>query len=113
MGKKQREKGKRGERELAELIREFGLEARRGVQFKGGAGSPDVVCEIEGVHIECKRTEALSLYEAMGQAEADAGFKIPVVFHRRSRKPWLAILHATELLALLKQIKTGGKKCEL
>lgn len=110
MGKKSRDKGKRGERELAELIREFGLEARRGVQFRGGEDSPDVVCEIEGVHIECKRAEALSIYEAMKQAETDAGLKMPVVFHRRSRKPWLAILHATELLAILKQMR--GLRCE-
>ena len=97
---------------MAGLIREFGLDARRGVQFHGGGDSPDVVCEIEGLHIECKRTEALSIYEAMKQAEADAGLKMPVVFHRRSKKPWLAILHATELLALLKLLKTGGTKCK-
>jgi Holliday junction resolvase len=44
MGRKSREKGKRGELELAaELRRLFGIEARRGVQYCGGGDSPDVV----------------------------------------------------------------------
>lgn len=112
MGKSQREKGKRGERELAALFREYGFEAKRGVQHKGGADSPDVECNIPGLHVECKRTEALSLYEAMNQAQIDAGFKMPVVFHRRNGKPWLAILHATELLALLRKAGFEEEQCK-
>lgn len=109
MGKREREKGKRGERELAALIRECGFEARRGSQFHGGADSPDVVCDIPGVHVEVKRTEALSLYPAMEQAAQDAGFKIPVVFHRRSKKPWLAVISAVDLLGLLRKLQEVGR----
>jgi len=107
MGKKEREKGKRGERELAAFFRSCGFEARRGVQHRGGNDSPDVVCNIPGLHVECKRTESLSVYEAMKQAEADAGLKMPVVFHRRNGKAWLAILPAAELLSLLKRAEKG------
>jgi len=58
MGRKSRNKGASGERELArELSRLLGIEARRGCQFHGGPGSPDVVADIPDVHIECKRTE--------------------------------------------------------
>lgn len=110
MGKLSREKGKRGERELAALFRSCGFDAKRGVQHKGGSDSPDVEVGIEGLHVECKRTETLSLYEAMGQAERDAGLKMPVVFHRRNGKPWLAILPATELMSLLKRAGYGQEE---
>ena len=71
MGKPSRDKGKRGEREIAGLLRDYGYDARRGVQYHGGADSPDVV-GLPGVHIEVKRTETLSLYPAMEQAKHDA-----------------------------------------
>ena len=69
MGRKSRDKGASGERELArELTRLLGVEARRGCQYHGGPGSPDVATDIPDVHIECKRTERLRLYEALEQA---------------------------------------------
>ena len=69
MGRKSRDKGASGERELArELSRLFGVEARRGCQYHGGPGSPDVAADIPDVHIECKRSERLRLYEALQQA---------------------------------------------
>ena len=43
MGKAQREKGKRGERELAGILRDYGYDTRRGQQFCGSDGSADVV----------------------------------------------------------------------
>ena len=43
MGKTQREKGKRGERELAGVFREYGYDARRGQQYCGAAGNADVI----------------------------------------------------------------------
>jgi hypothetical protein len=52
-------------------------------------------------HIECKRTESLSAYKALEQAEADAGDKPAVVFHRRNRKPWITILTAEDFLKFL------------
>jgi len=104
VGKMQRDKGKTGELEVRDLLRRFGFEARRGQQFRGGPGSPDVVHSIEGFHMEVKRTEILSLYPAMDQATRDkAPGEIPVVFHRRSHKPWLVILDAEEFLMLLRR----------
>lgn len=111
MGKMSRDKGKVGERELAALFRECGFDAKRGVQHKGGAESPDVVTSIDELHVECKRVESLSLYPALEQAERDAGLeKMPVVFHRRNKKPWVVILHAAEFLALLKKAGYGVEK---
>jgi len=109
-GRKSRNKGKRGERELAaELQRLFGVTARRGVQYSGGADSPDVVSDFDGVHFEVKRTERLSLYPAMKQAAADAGEKIPVVCHRQNNKGWLVIVRLNDLPKLAATIENRPK----
>ncbi len=100
-------KGKVGERELANWLKERGYaEARRGVQYKGGASSPDVV-GVPGIHIECKRVEALQLYPALAQARRDAGDAgaIPVVLHRRNDEQWVAILGADDFLTIWQAAK--------
>lgn len=106
MSRLSRNKGKRGERELAgELVRLFGCHARRGVQFAGGPDSPDVVTDIHGVHFECKRAERLSLYPALNQAIGDAGDKIPIVAHRSNRNPWVVIVRLDDLPKLVSSLE--------
>ena len=102
MGKMSRNKGKDGERAIAKILRDHGwADARRGVQYKGGGDSPDVV-GLPGVHIEVKRVESLRLYDALDQSIADAApGETPVVFHRRNKKPWVAILLLDDYLKLL------------
>jgi hypothetical protein len=83
-----RAKGCRNERACAhELNRLFGTECRRGCQFQGSPDSPDVVGF--PLHVECKAVEKLNINEAVEQAVADCGSKIPCVIHKRNRKPWL------------------------
>ena len=109
--KNSRAKGQRGELELAaELQRLFGVNARRGQQYSGGADSPDVITDFDGVHFEVKRTERLSLYPAMQQAVNDAGKKIPVVCHRQNREEWLVVVRLTDLPKLASAIESrkGG-----
>lgn len=103
MGKSQREKGKRGERELAGVLREYGFSCRRGQQYCGASGDADVI-GIDGVHIECKRTERLNLYEALEQAINDSreGEK-PVVMHRRNHCEWVAILRLEDFCEILRE----------
>ena len=77
-----RNKGKRGELDVAKIFTEAGLKARRGQQFSGGADSPDVlVPQLEKyIHIEVKRVEQLSLEKSMIQACKDASpTQMPVV----------------------------------
>jgi len=83
------EKGKRGERELAKMLQAlFGAACRRGQQYSGIEGE-DVV-GLEGIHIECKRVEKLNVLNAVEQAVRDAaGDVIPIVCHRKDKKPWL------------------------
>jgi Holliday junction resolvase len=103
MGKASREKGKRGEREVATKLREHGFEGRRGQQYCGLEGDADVV-GIPGYHIEVKRTEQLRLRDAMAQAFADADTgEVPVVVHRRSRQPWVAIMDFDDWLELVRR----------
>jgi len=97
-----RRKGKAGELELAHFLINHGFPARRGQQFKGGAGSPDVVCDsLPRIHFEAKRVERGNLHEWLAQATRDAGDKVPVVAHRRSRGDWVAILPLADLLKIL------------
>ena len=64
-------RGKAVEREAAaELSQLLNVSARRGVQYQGGADSPDVVLEGVAIHVEAKRTEKLTLWPAIDQANA-------------------------------------------
>jgi hypothetical protein len=99
-----RKKGKHGELELAAFLRERGVEARRGQQFHGGAGSPDVVSAFPHVHFEGKRVEAGNPYDWLDQCQRDGGEgKIHVVAHRRNNRKWIAIMPLDELIELLKR----------
>lgn len=96
-----KKKGKRGELELCQWLREnWGVLASRSQQYKGSTDSADLDFPEMPLHFECKRTESLSVYKAMEQAAADCGDKIPVVAHRRSRKDWLFVLNASDVLRL-------------
>lgn len=105
MGAMSRRKGATAEREVAELLRAHGFQARRGRQFSGSPDSPDVVHDIEGVFIEVKRTERFNLYAALEQAKQDrrAG-DIPVVMHRQNGREWVAVLPAEDFLTLMRAI---------
>jgi hypothetical protein len=105
MGLRSRNKGKRGEREAASEIRRlFGVEACRGVQHCGGPDAPDIRTAIERVHFEVKRAESFRLHDALAQAIADAGDRIPVVLHRSNGRPWVAILRLDDLPNLATQL---------
>lgn len=103
MGSRSRRKGAAGERELAALLSARGFAAKRTCQRQGGPDSPDVRAEgLEGFHVEVKRTERLDVCGALAQAARDSrGRRAPLIFHRRNRTPWLAILPADAFLALL------------
>lgn len=106
MGKSSRDKGKRGERELAAVLRGYGFDSKRGVQYHGGADSPDVT-GLTGVHIECKRTETLRLYDALEQSARDAGNgEMPVVMHRRNGGEWIVIQPLSDWIRLYQEAIT-------
>jgi Holliday junction resolvase len=111
MAAKSTRKGKTGEREWAEFLRDNGFtDARRGQQFSGGNDSPDVVCvSMPLFHAEVKRVEMLQLYQAVAQAHEDAApGKIPYVAHRRNNKQWVVVLDAKLFLDLVKTAHPGA-----
>lgn len=95
-----REKGRKGEIELAHRLRDYGYDARRGQQFCGIYGDPDVL-GLPGIHIECKRVEKLNLYDAMAQSKRDArSNEMPCVFHRKNRSEWLVTMRFEDWMTL-------------
>lgn len=103
-------KGKAGELELVKKFKEYGYETRRSVQYNGKAeeGQPDLV-GLPYVHVECKRTEKLKLYDAVDQAKRDASGTpdLPVVFHRKNHCEWLAIMPMDAFMELYSEYETG------
>lgn len=101
-------KGKTGELELARKLKEFGFDVRRSVQYNGKEeeGQADLL-GLPGVHIECKRTERLNLYDAMNQAkrDSDGSHQIPIVFHRKNKCEWLAIMTLDDFMNLYQKRK--------
>ncbi len=97
MGSMQRTKGAAGERELAWMLRKLGITAQRSAR-NGVDQAEDILHNIPGVHIECKRVERLNVSQAMKQASTAAGKKIPTVWHRRNREPWMVTIPAEDLL---------------
>lgn len=106
-------KGSDGELELAKFLQAHGYNARRGQQYSGANGDADVE-GLPGIHIECKRVEKLNIDDAMEQSIKDAyadsikkgSEVVPVVFHRRNRRPWKVTLLAEDFL----KIYEGGRK---
>ena len=87
-----RNKGAAYEREIAKKLREYGYKARRGQQYSGANGDADVI-GLEGVHLECKRTERTDLYGWLAQSERDArDGELPVVVHRKNNSKSLVIM---------------------
>lgn len=87
-----RAKGAKGERELANLLRSQGHDARRGQQYSGLQGDADVI-GVKGIHIECKRAERFQDEAALLQSERDArDGEVPIVIYRRNRERWKVLL---------------------
>ena len=97
-----RTKGKRGELEVAHILKDYGYHARRGQQFSGANGDPDVV-GLPGVHIEVKRVEKLNIDSAMAQSINDAREgEIPIVMHRKNRAAWMVTMQFEDWIQLYK-----------
>lgn len=105
-----RAKGARGEREWRDFLKSYGHEARRGQQFSGANGDPDVVSDMADIHFEVKRVEALNLDKAMEQAVNDARpGETPVVVHRRNGKPWKVTMNADDWMIMYEFAKEGER----
>lgn len=107
------QKGKREERAARDAWREAGFkDARRGRQYSGSPDSPDIQV-IDSLHVECKGCQNTDIYSWLAQADEDANKgivrtgsivkKLPVVMHRKKRKPWVIILTFKNFILLLRE----------
>ena len=84
-GRGKKQKGKRGEREAAELIRSFGWQAKRGMSF---LGEPDLVTDFP-MHVEVKYQERLNIFAAISQASQ-------YCIDKRLNKPYCVIFRKND-----------------
>ena len=99
-----RRKGAEGEREIANILKNHGYDARRGQQYSGANGDADVV-GLPGIHIEVKRVEALNIDKAMEQAITDAKpGEMPA-----NGKEWKATVRLEDFIKLYKQAEAFEK----
>jgi len=109
MGKGERDKGSRGQREAMALIVGFGGVVHRGAQGGAHDADPDLRVEFGSrrLAVEVKRRERLDLpgwwRQAVGYA-AGGEDVMPVVMWRRSREEWLAAVRAGTLMELLSRL---------
>lgn len=109
MSRLSRNKGKRGERQVRDLFRDFGLIASRGQQFAGSPDSPDVIVPAiaKDYHIEVKWVEGIvgaKMRAAIDQSTQDAAGKAWTVFHKENDHRWLVTLDARDFIALLTKV---------
>ena len=108
-----KDKGRRGERELAKKLKEYGFNCRRGQQYSGIEGE-DVV-GLDGIHIEVKRVERLNIYDAVDQVKRDSNFedlpfdwpKLPTVFHRKNHCEWLVTMPLSAWIEIYREWANG------
>ena len=98
-----KDKGRRGERELAKTLNGYGYNCRRTQQYCGNTGEASDVVGLPGIHIECKRNERLNVYDAMSQAKSDAQEgESPVVMWRKNHCEWLVTMTLEDWIELYK-----------
>lgn len=101
-----RSKGKRGELELALLMRECGYaNARRSAQYCGKTGEAPDITGVDDLHIECKRVEGFRDEVSLQQAERDAKKgEIPVVMYRRNKEKWKVCLRLDIFMLIWREL---------
>ncbi|HVE35393.1 MAG TPA: hypothetical protein VNC18_17640 [Gemmatimonadaceae bacterium] len=96
----ERAKGARGEREVVDMLRTFGIACDRTVHNSGLYLRGDVT-GVDGYHLEVKRHETLRVPAWIRQAEDECGDLVPVVAFRQSRGEWYAAMPLRDLARLL------------
>lgn len=108
MARREREKGAKGEREVASALRAAGLDVNR-TPNSGGLHIAGDLTGLAGFHLEVKRQEVLRLpaWTAQAESEAPEG-TVPVVVYRTNGQPWRASLPLDALIALIADAEAHG-----
>ena len=107
-----KEKGKRFERTLARILKDYGYDCRRTNQYCGSTGDAADVVGLPGIHIEAKHQEKMCLYDWMAQAKHDAseGGKgnLPAVFHKKNNAQILVTMELDDWMKLYREFELNG-----
>ena len=97
-------KGKAGEREVANIFKDYGfIEARRSQQYAGINNDADVV-GLPNMHVEVKRVERLNIHHAVEQSHEDkCEDELGMVVHRKNHTPWLVTMTLDEWMEIYKR----------
>lgn len=103
MGAMSRRKGKTGELEVVNLLKDRGLKAQRTAPLQAAGGTTDAdVLGVDGFHLEIKRCERVEIDKWHAQATlASKPTDTPCVVWRRSRQPWRVALPLEDFLDLV------------
>jgi hypothetical protein len=111
MGKSQRDKGKRFERQVAAALRDVAGDTRRGWQTRSGSDEPDVICGALGdCWLECKTGARPNIVAAMEQARRDApAGRAPVAITHWDRSVTLVTMDWCDWLEWVRErVARGG-----
>jgi hypothetical protein len=86
---------------------------RRSQQYAGINGDADIV-GVPGLHVEVKRQEKMDMYGAMEQAHRDAAEDdVPIVMHRKNRRPWVVIVQTDDLLEFCRTVVAAAEQAPI
>jgi hypothetical protein len=98
---KPRSKGNRAEREVIDILRAHGYQARRNFQ-SGGQGGGDILGGPDGFHLEVKHRETTKIWDWITQAEDERrATQTPLVIFRRNGAQWMCCLPFEDILGLI------------
>lgn len=100
MGRAQREKGKRGEKLVRDILRDLGFTARRAVQYCGDASDADVIADaLPECFIEAKNVAKVPCNAWLTKAKAQAKGKLPLIFaHQTHQRQTVLVMDAADLV---------------
>lgn len=102
MGKREKDKGRRGEYKLRDYLNSFGLDVKRGLVW---LHQSDLI-GLNGIHVECKAVEKLNVRAALNQATKEAEIRndgAPAVFWKVSRLPWITVMWTKDWVELYRR----------
>ncbi len=93
-------KGKRGEIEAVNLLKEYGYDARRSQQYKGTKDSPDIISNFP-FYIEVKNKQNLNLYDAVKKTKEDSKESLICIIHKKNNEEFLITFSLKDFLKYL------------
>lgn len=105
-----KQKGARYEREIASQLREYGYETRRTAQYCGNTGDASDVVGLPGIHIECKFSQRIQIYDWMAQAihDSEKSGNKPTVFFRKNNSETLVTMRLSDWIELYREWEAGN-----